>query len=190
MIKPGLDHHKAILAVEGLVVLVARVAHHLAVFDFRHTNNIVFSQRGALGAAAGVGDLGSGLEAAGTEQEAIEVIRLLLELGLNINVVDDNGETAVHGAAYQNWPGLIRFLVAHGARVDVWNQPNRWGWTPLIIAHGYREGNFRPDAATIECLEEIMRAANVPVPEDPGRDVKANQQSWDRKPPKAGQKPM
>jgi ankyrin repeat protein len=144
----------------------------------------------AILAAAGVGDLGSGLEAAGTEQEAIEVIRLLLELGLNINVVDDNGETAVHGAAYQNWPGLIRFLVAHGARVDVWNQPNRWGWTPLIIAHGYREGNFRPDAATIECLEEIMRAANVPVPEDPGRDVEANQQSWDRKPPKAGQKPM
>ncbi|MCA9009528.1 MAG: ankyrin repeat domain-containing protein, partial [Planctomycetaceae bacterium] len=140
----------------------------------------------AILAAAGVGDLGSGLEAAGTEQEAIEVIRVLLELGLDVNVVDENGETAVHGAAYQNWPELIRFLVAHGARVDVWNQPNRWGWTPLIIAHGYREGNFRPDAATIACLEEIMRAANVSVPEDPGRDVEANQQSWDRKPPKAG----
>lgn len=140
-------------------------------------------------AAAGVGDLGSGLEAAGTERDAIAVIQLLLEQGLDINVVDENGETVVHGAAYQNWPELIRFLVGRGAQVDVWNQPNRWGWTPLIIAHGYREGNFRPDAATIACLEEIMRAANVPVPENPGRDVEANQQSWDRKPPKAGQKP-
>lgn len=142
----------------------------------------------AILAAAGVGDLGSGLEAAGTEAEAIEVIRLLLELGLDINVVDENGETAIHGAAYQNWPELIRFLVSKGARIDVWNQSNRWGWTPLIIAHGYREGNFRPDADTIRCVEEIMRAANVPVPEDPGRDVEANQQSWDRKPPKVAPK--
>ncbi|MFO1003974.1 MAG: hypothetical protein U0936_26965 [Planctomycetaceae bacterium] len=38
--------------------------------------------------------------------------------------------------------------------------------------------------ATIECLEEIMKAANLPIPEDPGRDVEANQQSWDKKPPK------
>ena len=138
----------------------------------------------AMLAAAGVGDLGSGLEAAGTEAEAIEVIRLLLAQGLDINVVDENGETVIHGAAYQNWPNLIRFLVTNGARADVWNSSNRWGWTPLIIAHGYREGNFRPDVATIECLEEIMKAANLPIPEDPGRDVEANQQSWDKKPPK------
>jgi ankyrin repeat protein len=138
----------------------------------------------AMLAAAGVGDLGSGLEAAGTEAEAIEVIRLLMALGLDINVVDDNGETVIHGAAYQNWANLIRFLVTHGARAEVWNSSNRWGWTPLIIAHGYREGNFRPDVATIECLEEIMKAANLPIPEDPGRDVEANQQSWDKKPPK------
>jgi len=142
----------------------------------------------AMLAAAGVGDLGSGLEAAGSEQEAIEVIQLLLDQGLDINVVDENGETVVHGAAYQNWPELIRFLVAKGARIDVWNQSNRWGWTPLIIAHGYREGNFRPDADTIRCLEEIMRAAGVAVPDDPGRDVQANQQSWDKKPPKVAPK--
>ncbi len=37
---------------------------------------------------------------------------------------------------------------------------------------------------TIECLEEIMKAANLPIPEDPGRDVEASQQSWDKKPPK------
>jgi len=99
-------------------------------------------------------------------------------------LVDENGETVIHGAAYQNWPNLIRFLVTNGARADVWNSSNRWGWTPLIIAHGYREGNFRPDVATIECLEEIMKAANLPIPEDPGRDVEASQQSWNKKPPK------
>ena len=135
-------------------------------------------------AAAGVGDLGSGLEAAGTESEAIEVLRRLQQLGLDINTADENGETAMHGAAYQNWPRLIDYLDQQGMQPEVWNRPNRWGWTPLIIAHGYREGNFRPDAATIACLERVMRQHGLPIPADPGRDVEANQQSWDRRPKK------
>lgn len=142
----------------------------------------------AMLAAAGIGDLGSGLETAGTEEQAIAVIDRLLSLHLDINAVDDNGETVVHGAAYQNWPKLIRHLAARGAKVEVWNQSNRWGWTPLIIAHGYREGNFRPDPATITCLEELMRSAGLPIPADPGKDVKANQQSWDKKPPEPAKK--
>ncbi|MFM7057762.1 MAG: ankyrin repeat domain-containing protein [Planctomycetota bacterium] len=135
-------------------------------------------------AAAGVGDLGSGLEAAGAESDAIEVLQLLQQLGLDLNATDQNGETAMHGAAYQNWPGLIEYLDQQGMKPDVWNRPNRWGWTPLIIAHGYREGNFRPDAATITAVEGVMRRRRLPIPRDPGKDVEANQQSWDRKPKK------
>ncbi|HND56509.1 MAG TPA: ankyrin repeat domain-containing protein, partial [Pirellulaceae bacterium] len=136
----------------------------------------------ALLAAAGIGDLGSGDESAGTEDEAIATIELLLKLGLDVNVVDANGETAMHGAAYQNWPKLIEYLTKHGADIKVWNRKNRWGWTPLLIAQGYRKGNFRPDVATITTLERIMRAAGV-TPPAPGKDVTANQQSWDQKKP-------
>jgi hypothetical protein len=103
-------------------------------------------------------------------------------------MVDENGETVVHGAAYQNWPKLIRHLTTRGAKAEVWNQPNRWGWTPLIIAHGYREGNFRPDVATIVCLEEQLRSAGLPIPKDPGKDIQANQQSWDKKQPEPAKK--
>ncbi len=39
-------------------------------------------------AAAGVGALGDGDEAAGTDEEAVEAVRLLLELGADINAVD------------------------------------------------------------------------------------------------------
>ncbi len=138
----------------------------------------------ALLAAAGIGDLGSGHESAGTESEAIEVIELLLKQGLDINHVDRNGETAMHGAAYQNWPRLIHFLSEHGAKLDVWNQRNRWGWTPLMIAHGYREGNFRPDPKTISAIESIMSAAGVTPPKAFDADLKANQQSWDKPQPK------
>ena len=39
-------------------------------------------------------------------------------------------QTAMHGAAYQNWPKLIDFLAANGADISVWNHKNAWGWTP------------------------------------------------------------
>ncbi len=139
----------------------------------------------ALLAASGIGDLGSGQESAGTEQEAIEAVKLLVQLGLDVNLVDENGETAMHGAAYQNWPKLIGLLAQNGADVHVWNQRNRWGWTPLLIAQGYREGNFRPDVATTEALERLMKSAGIDPPK-PGSNIVANQQSWDKKKPKAG----
>jgi hypothetical protein len=141
----------------------------------------------ALLAAAGIGDLGSGQQSAGSEEEAIETVRLLLELGADVNAVDENGETAMHGAAYQNWPGMVNFLAESGAEVSMWNHKNRWAWTPLLIAQGYREGNFRPDVATIEAIAQVMRAAGVTPPE-PGSDVVANQQSWDKEKPRVPDK--
>ncbi|MGE0759867.1 MAG: ankyrin repeat domain-containing protein, partial [Pirellulaceae bacterium] len=138
----------------------------------------------ALLAAAGIGDLGSGQESAGSEEEALATVTLLLKLGLDVNVVDDNGETAMHGAAYQNWPRLVELLADRGADVNIWHRKNRWGWTPLLIAQGYREGNFRPDVATISAIERVMRAAGV-TPPPPGAGVVANQQSWDKKKPAA-----
>ncbi|MHC4876889.1 MAG: ankyrin repeat domain-containing protein [Planctomycetota bacterium] len=60
-------------------------------------------------AAAGLGTYAPG-EEAGTEDEAIAAVRLLLDLGADINAVDRNGETAMHGAAYANLPKMVRFL--------------------------------------------------------------------------------
>ncbi|MCA9108661.1 MAG: ankyrin repeat domain-containing protein [Planctomycetaceae bacterium] len=118
----------------------------------------------ALLAAAGVGALGSGDELPGTEDEAIETVRLLLDLGANINAVSDQGETAMHGAAYQERPLLVKFLVDNGAEISVWNRENKFGWTPLMIARGHRPGNFRPSPKTIEAIEAAMQAADVQIP--------------------------
>ncbi|HEX5175428.1 MAG TPA: ankyrin repeat domain-containing protein, partial [Chthoniobacteraceae bacterium] len=116
--------------------------------------------------AAGVG-IGSAAanETAGTEPEVIEAAELLLELGANVNAVDKNGETAMHGAAYKNLPKVVEFLAAHGAKVDLWNTKNKYGWTPLKIAEGYRPGNFKPSAETIKAIERVMRAAGVEPPD-------------------------
>lgn len=118
----------------------------------------------ALLAAAGVGALGSGDELPGTEAEAIEAVRRLLERGADINDVTQTGETAIHGAAYQERPQLIRFLTEQGADADLWNRKNKFNWTPLLIARGYRPGNFRPSPKTITAVEEVMQSANLPIP--------------------------
>jgi ankyrin repeat protein len=115
-------------------------------------------------AATGVGALGDGDEAAGTEEEAVEAARVLLDLGADIDAVDDNGETAMHGAAYQSRSKLAEFLATRGADINVWNRKNKWGWTPLMIAQGHRPANFRPAPDTIAAIEKVMRAKGVEPP--------------------------
>jgi ankyrin repeat protein len=115
-------------------------------------------------AAVGVGALGDGDEAAGTEEESLAAVRLLLELGADVNAVDRNGETAMHGAAYQSRSKLVPVLAEHGADIKIWNRKNRFGWTPLMIAQGHRPGNFRPAPDTILAIERIMRSAGVEPP--------------------------
>lgn len=115
-------------------------------------------------AAAGFGTLAAG-EVAGTEEEVLEVLEWLVkEIGVDVNAIDKNGETAMHAAAYKNLPKVVEFLAANGAKIEVWNQKNKHGWTPLLIAEGFRPGNFKPSFETIAAIHEVMRASGVTPP--------------------------
>ena len=105
-------------------------------------------------AAAGLGTGAPG-EEAGTEEESIAAVKFLLDLGADINAVDSNGETAMHGAAYKSIPKMAHFLAENGADPNVWDRKNKHGWTPLRIAQGYRPGNFRPAAAMVEAINAV-----------------------------------
>lgn len=116
--------------------------------------------------ACGIGVGGSAAnEVAGTEPEVLEAAKLLLERGADVNATDANGETAMHGAAYKNLPQVVQFLADHGAKIDVWNRTNKYGWTPLMIAEGHRPGNFKPSAETAAALQRIMLTAGIKPPE-------------------------
>jgi uncharacterized protein len=121
-------------------------------------------------AAAGLGTFAPD-EEAGTEPEAMAAVEYLLGLKADINAVDKNGETAMHGAAYKSLPKMVSLLAGKGAKIDIWNRKNKYGWTPLMIAEGFRPGNFKPSAETIEAIHRVMRDAGVTPPPPTPRPV-------------------
>jgi uncharacterized protein len=113
--------------------------------------------------AAGLATRSPG-EDAGTESEVLEAVQVALDFGADLNAVDNNGETAMHGAAYKNLPKVVKLLAAKGAKIELWNRNDKFGWTPLAIAVGYRFGNFKPSAQTEAAVREVMIAAGVTPP--------------------------
>lgn len=111
-------------------------------------------------AAAGVGT-NEPQEEAGEESEAVEAVKLLLDLGADVNAVDKNGDTAMHGAAYNISPLVVKLLAERGANPQIWSKPNQAGGTPLFIAEGYISRLPRPDAPTIAAITELMVAAGI-----------------------------
>jgi len=119
-----------------------------------------FNNTTPLMAAAGVGTA-EPQEEAGEESEAVEAVKMLLDLGADINAVDNNGDTAMHGAAYNIAPLVVKLLAERGADPRIWNKPNKAGGTPLFIAEGYASRLPRPDAPTIEAITKLMLAAGI-----------------------------
>ena len=111
-------------------------------------------------AAAGLGTAAPE-EEGGTEPEALIATQLLLDLGADVNAVNLEGDTAMHGAAYGSFPTVVQLLADHEADIHIWKQKNQQGRTPLFIAEGYRGGLPRLSRPTIEAVERLMLAAGV-----------------------------
>jgi ankyrin repeat protein len=113
-------------------------------------------------AAAGLGTTAPD-EEAGTEAEALEAVQFLLDAGADINAVDSNGDTAMHGAAYGSFPTVVQLLADRGADPNVWKRPNLQGRTPLFIAEGFRGGRPSVSRPTVEAVQRLMLAAGLPA---------------------------
>src|SRR5688572_10771624 len=88
----------------------------------------------ALMAAAGVGIWAPG-ENPGTHDECLAAMTIAHDAGGgDVNAIDQNGETALHGAIYRGGNiAAIRYLADLGSRLDVVNAK---GWSPVTVADG------------------------------------------------------
>jgi uncharacterized protein len=119
-----------------------------------------FTNTTPLMAAAGLGTT-EPLEEAGEEVEALEAVKMLLDLGADVNAIDNNGDTPMHGAAYGAYPTVVKLLAERGADPQIWKEKNKFGRTPLFIAEGYQGRLPRPDVPTIDAVTKLMRAAGI-----------------------------
>jgi ankyrin repeat protein len=62
------------------------------------------------------------------ERITLETVKLAVQLGSDVNVATDTGETALHMAASRGEVSVVQFLIANGSDV---NAKNRDGETPL-----------------------------------------------------------
>ena len=111
-------------------------------------------------AAAGLGT-NAPSEEAGTDREAQRAVKLLLDLGADLDAVDDQGNTAMHGAAFGEYPGVVELLGESGANCDIWSQENELGLTPLFIAEGFRVINFKRSRPTLDAVTALMIAEGI-----------------------------
>jgi len=83
------------------------------------------------------------------EEKLLAAVKMLVvDVGVDINAVDRNGQTAIHGAANVSGNRLIEFLVDHG--VDPMALDNR-GNTPLDVARRTQ----RPRPITAALIQEL-----------------------------------
>ena len=66
-------------------------------------------------------------------EEYLEAAKLCLEKGNNVNAVNNQGLTAMHGATNRGFDDMVKLLAAAGAKLDV---PDKQGRTPMTYAEG------------------------------------------------------
>jgi ankyrin repeat protein len=63
-----------------------------------------------------------------TEDQTLEVVKLLLSLGADVNAANDHGITALHGAGYKGANKAVQLLVDRGAKLDVLDKGEDYGF--------------------------------------------------------------
>src|SRR5206468_1865382 len=129
----------------------------------------------ALHVAAGVGWV-EGITYEWSRKDTTEAVKMLIDLGLDVNAQADTGRVALHGAAHKGATEAVQLLADHGAKLNVrdyGNTDNRGGklavhtWEPIDYADGLVRVGVQsaiPHPETAALLRKLMENAGLPVP--------------------------
>jgi len=131
----------------------------------------------ALATASGIGWV-EGITFEWSEAENMEAVKLCLDLGIDVNAVDSDGRTALHGAAHKGRVPVLQALVDHGAKLDAHDygsrdttNPNQkkygYTWQPVeyadgVVRVGVQSSIAHPEAAAL--LRKLMKDRGLKVP--------------------------
>ncbi len=104
-------------------------------------------------------------------RSALEIARLLVKEGADVDAVGENGWTALHGAAYIGSDGIVQLLVDSGATLDVIDdfEQTPWSIAEGLIGAGLVFFSYKPEGihqSTAKLLLELGADPMV-VPELP-----------------------
>jgi uncharacterized protein len=130
-----------------------------------------FDHTTPLMAASGVG-WADGMLREYSASQTLEVVKLLLDLGSDVNAANDHGITALHGAGFKGANQVVQLLVDHGAKLDALDKGEDYGFgvsstrmTPLNWAEGVPIGMssaiFHTD--TVALMARLMKERGMPV---------------------------
>jgi ankyrin repeat protein len=131
----------------------------------------------ALTASGGIGWV-EGVTYERSAKENFEAMKMLLDLGLDPNHANNEGRTALMGAAMKGRPDVIQMLVDRGADLAAHDKCNRdtdkvssaaagKTWQPIdyaegLVRVGVQSAVVRPEAATL--IRKLMADRNIPAP--------------------------
>jgi ankyrin len=113
-----------------------------------------------------------------SHKENFEAMKMLLDLGLDPNHTNNEGRTALMGAAMKGRPEVIQLLVDRGAKLDTYDKGNRdtdkvssaaagktWqaiDYAEGLVRVGVQSAVVRPEAAAL--IRKLMAERNMPAP--------------------------
>jgi ankyrin repeat protein len=125
--------------------------------------------------AAGIGWV-EGVTSEASEKENFEAVKMCLDLGLDVNAVDGDGRTALHGAAHKGRNAVVQLLVDHGAKLDAKDKGSRdtingellgYSWQAIdyadgLVRVGVQSAVAHPETAAL--LRKLMTDRGLAVP--------------------------
>jgi len=107
------------------------------------------------------------------DRNALEAVKIAVELGVDVNGTNDIGETALHGAAYVGANDIVQFLVEKGAKVDAENVYGQTAWTIAaeVMTPGVaKDKDLRPRNSHQNTADLLVKLGAKPLT-DPGEQV-------------------
>jgi hypothetical protein len=136
----------------------------------------------ALAVAAGIGWV-EGVTFEWSEKNNVEAVKMCLDAGIDVNAQDDQGRTALHGAAHKGRTEVIQMLVDHGADLQKHDFGSRdtvngamkgLTWVPLdwsrgLVRVGVQSAIAHPEAEKL--LVKLMQERGMPIPPPPASSI-------------------